>query len=378
MIYFDNAATGRFKPRSMFDAMLSCLHSAANPGRSGHADSLRAAQYVYEAREYIKSSFGCRSGEAIFTCNCTEALNLAILGRLRMYKNQHVHVIYTSYEHNSVLRPLSALKGEIDISLTEIKPRDKEIDSRDIEAAITADTKLIITSHISNVTGYGVDVEAVGAIATKHGVPYLVDCAQSAGHLRIDMDKAGVSLLASAGHKGLHGPQGSGFLLIADGIELMPLKYGGTGTDSLNPYQPKQLPEAYESGTLDTPAIAGLHAACKWTNDNFVLINSRIRTYCSELNYALPRIKGVRVYSSPASDLVTFSIDSLTSVDVADMLGDADYAVRSGLHCAPLAHKYLGTQEDGLVRISAGYNNSLAQVNGLIRNIEKIAASVRG
>lgn len=376
MIYFDNAATGRFKPRSMYDVMLTCLHSAANPGRSGHPDSLKAAQYVYDARQYIKSSFGCRSGEAIFTSNCTEALNLAILGRLRMYKGQRVNVIFTSYEHNSVLRPLSALKGELDITLTEIQPREREIDARDIDAAVTPDTKLIITSHVSNVTGYSVDIEAVGAIARKHGVPYLVDCAQSAGHLRIDMDKAGVSLLASAGHKGLHGPQGSGFLLIAESIDLMPIKYGGTGTDSLSLIQPKELPEAYESGTLDTPAIAGLHASCKWTDDNFITVNSRIRSYCSELNYALPRIKGVRMYSSPASNIVTFSIDSLTSVDVADMLSDADFAVRSGLHCAPLAHKYLGTQEDGLVRVSPGFNNSTAQVNALVRNIEKLAASV--
>ena len=156
----------------------------------------------------------------------------------------------------------------------------------------------------------------------------------------------------------------------------MLFRSGGTGTDSLSLIQPKELPEAYESGTLDTPAIAGLHASCKWTDDNFITVNSRIRSYCSELNYALPRIKGVRMYSSPASNIVTFSIDSLTSVDVADMLSDADFAVRSGLHCAPLAHKYLGTQEDGLVRVSPGFNNSTAQVNALIRNIEKLAASV--
>ena len=374
MIYFDNAATGRFKPRCMYDVMMKCLHSAANPGRSGHADSLAAAQYIYDARSYIKDIFGCAGGEVIFTSNCTDALNLAILGSLRMYRGKPVHVIFTSYEHNSVLRPLYALKGELDLSLTEVTPRDGEIDVRDIEAAVNADTKLIITSHISNVTGYSVDIEAVGKIAAKFGVPYLLDCAQSAGHRHINMDKAGISFLAAAGHKGLNGPQGSGFLIIAEGAKLMPVKFGGTGTDSMNLYQPQMPPEAYESGTLDTPAIAGLHASAKWTYDNFVAINSRIRSFCAELNYQLPRIKGVKIYSSYSADIVTFALPPYTSVDVADMLNDYDIAVRGGLHCAPLAHRYLGTQQDGLVRISAGYNNTPAQVNALIRAVEKISS----
>lgn len=377
MIYFDNAATGRYKPKVMFDAMTECLTHPANPGRSGHSASLSLMRQIYEARENIRNLFNMSDGETVFTCNCTEALNYAISGILRKYRKSHAHAICTAYDHNSILRPLHALKGEQDLSLTVIYPRENgEIDARDIEAAITPDTRLVAVTHVSNVTGAVTDLKAVGKVCKEKNIPLLADCAQSAGHLNIDCDDCNISLMACAGHKGLHGPQGSGFLLVRACVELLPIKFGGTGSESLSTVQPTLLPDALESGTLNSGAILGLQAGALWTYRNLLTINSRIKSCCALLRSALEDTDGIKIYSPQGSMLVTFAVEGMTSTDVADFLNDADIAVRSGIHCAPLAHKYLGTEQDGLVRVSPGYNNSPAQTNVLIREIEHLVRSI--
>ena len=373
MIYLDNAATGRYKPKAVFEAMMDALHSPANPGRSGHSASLKAAREVERARESIRRAFNANEGEVIFTCNCTEALNIAILGWLRKWKGQENRVICTAYDHNSVLRPLTALKGEQDLSVDVVLPnKNGEIDVRDIREKMTDKTRLVIATHVSNVTGAVTDVNAIGALCKEFGVPFLADCAQSAGHLRIDMQAANMTFLCTAGHKGLHGPQGSGFLIMKRGVELMPIKFGGTGTESMSLTQPTALPEGLESGTLNTPAICGLRAGVEWTHEHLLEINADIKAFCNILRARLEGLSRVRLYSPQGSGLVTFSVDGKTSVDAADELNEEEIFVRGGLHCAPLAHAALGTIEGGLVRVSPGVGNTLRQAEITAKVIAKI------
>ena len=375
MIYLDNAATGRYKPQSVYEEMMKQLQNAANPGRSGHFPSLRAAEALEGVREKIKKRFNAENAQVIFTCNCTEALNYAILGWLRKFKNVPSKVICTAYDHNSVLRPLNALKGEQELETQVIFPQKSgEIDVRQLAAALTPQTRLAVVTHISNVTGAVTDIKAAGEVCARAGVPLLVDCAQSAGHLFVDMQAAGAAFLCVPGHKGLHGPQGSGFLLIAEGYELLPVKFGGTGTDSLSMSQPDYLPEALESGTLNVPAVCGLGAGMEWTFANMLQINARIKTFCAILRERLSRLPRIRLYSAPESGLVTFAAEGISSVDMADELNERGIAVRGGLHCAPLAHAALGTSEQGLVRISPGWQNTPAQAEVAAAEIERAMA----
>ena len=375
MIYLDNAATGRFKPKSVYEAMMNELALSANPGRSGHAASLRAAAEVERARQCVKEVFNAPSAQVIFTSNCTQALNFAILGWMRKYKGERSKVICTAYDHNSVLRPLYALQGEQDMQMKVIYPsKNGEIDVREIAENIDDTTRLVIATHISNVTGKMTDIGAIGRLCRQKGVAFLADCAQSAGHLKIDMQAANMTFLCTAGHKGLHGPQGSGILIIKEGESVLPTLCGGTGTDSTSLAQPLSLPEELESGTLNTPAIAGLRAGMEWTLAHLLEINDRIKAFNAILASRLEKQERVRVYSPQESVLFTFSIEGLTSVDIADMLDEREIFVRAGLHCAPLAHKALGSEEGGLVRISPGVSNTPRQAYAVASAIEDICA----
>lgn len=377
MIYLDNAATSRFKPRVVFDAMFERLAQSANPGRGGHNDSIDAGIAVYEARTSIKNMFRATDDhELIFTCNCTEALNLAILGYLGQFKGHRINVIATSNEHNSVLRPLYYLKNEIHIDINIVKPKfDGSIDPHDIARAITPNTKLICVNHISNVTGAPTDIDAVGAIAAHAGIPFLVDSAQSAGHLLIDMAHSHISFLAAAGHKGLHGVQGTGFLIADKNYTLRPIKFGGTGTDSHSLVQPTDMPEGFECGTVNTAGIVGLAAGANWTNENLGQVNLHTRYLTGELLYGLRGFRQTTLYSKHNTGVVSFNFGNYTSTDLGDMLNERDIAVRCGLHCAPLIHKHLGTFERGTVRVSIGYNNTIADIKALLSALEEIARS---
>lgn len=374
MIYLDNAATSRFKPRCMFDEMFKQLSYSANPGRGSHNDSIDTAIKIYDTRQLLKGLFGAEnSHELIFTSNCTEACNLAIFGYLLNFKNQHIDVIFTSNEHNSVARPLHMLKSVMDINLIEIAPnKDGIISPVDVANAITNDTKLICVNHISNVTGNMTDIYQIGRSAKLKGVPLFVDGAQSLGHVAVDISQANIDFLAGAGHKGLHGAQGTGFLIYNTNLPLLPIRYGGTGTHSESLDQPAAPPEAFESGTVNSAGIIGLGASAQWTYQNLAKIALNCRYLTGELLYGLRQIKNVTLYSSQTNGVVSFNFKDCYSTDIGDYLNEKDIAVRCGLHCAPLIHSKLGTLESGTVRVSIGYNNSIKDIHALLMAIDNL------
>lgn len=374
MIYLDNAATSRFKPRRMFDEMFNQLACSSNPGRGGHNDAIDTAIKIYDVRESLKTLVGGDDNyEVIFTSGCTEAANLAILGYLAAYKGQRAEVIFTSYEHNSVARPLWHLKETSDVKLIEIKPdKDGRISSVDINNAINENTRLVCVNHMSNVTGYLADLEEIGKIAARRNVPLFVDGAQSLGHLSINVKALNIAFLAAAGHKGLHGSQGTGFLVYDKRYKLLPIRFGGTGSHGESLIQPDLPPDAFEAGTLNSAGIIGLGASADWTYENLskIALNSRYLT--SELIYGLKQIKNVRLYSSQNNGVVSFNFADYSSTDIGDYLNENDIAVRCGLHCAPLIHRQLGTLDSGTVRASIGYNNTISDIRALLNAIDKL------
>ena len=373
MIYLDNAATSKFKPKCMFDAMFCQLGDSANPGRGGHNDSIDCAIKINDTRSMLKSLVNADdSYELVFTSGCTEALNLAIFGYLA--DNIGGNVVTTVWEHNSVLRPLNRLlqKHVID-DIRYAAPSDPSmcIKADDIAKLVDENTRLIVVNHSSNVNGATADIEAIGAFAKSENIPLLVDSAQSLGHKKIDIEKCNISMLACAGHKGLHGSQGTGFLIFSKSLKIRPLRFGGTGTFSESLLQPEDVPEGLESGTMNTAGIIGLGAAAKWTYENFEQLNRHIAYLSSQMLYGLGKLPNVKIYTKTLSNVISFNIGDADSSDVADYLNDNDIAVRSGLHCAPLAHKFLGSDKQGTVRISIDYNNNAYHISRTLDVLEK-------
>lgn len=366
MIYFDNAATTFPKPESVYRAVDSCLRNfCANPGRGGHKLSLQSGRVLLEARELISELFNVNSPENIvLTHNATEALNLALKGFLKKDSN----VITTSMEHNSVIRPLKALE-RYGINTTIVQCNEQgEIDVCDIEKEIRKETVLIATTHASNVVGTILPIEEIGALAKRYKLDFLVDASQTAGVFEIDADKMNISMLAFTGHKGLMGPQGTGGLYVRKGLALNPLKEGGTGSMSESLYQPEIMPDRFESGTHNTPGIAGLCAGISFIKDKGI---NNIRAHELELARCfmdgLKELKGVKVYGTrelnKQAPVISINIGSIGSSEISYILDQTfDIATRSGLHCAPLAHKTLGTLEQGTVRFSFSYFNSKEQI----------------
>ena len=373
MIYLDNAATSKFKPRCMFDAMFCQLSDSANPGRGGHNDSLDCAIKINDTRAALKSVAGADDGyHLIFTSGCTEALNLALFGYLGSTTGGNV--VTTVFEHNSVLRPLNRLqsKGVID-GIRYVSPSDpsQRITADDVKKLVDENTRHIAVNNVSNVNGATADIEGIGAFAASVNVPFLVDGAQSLGHTPLDVKKCRISMLAGAGHKGLHGSQGTGFLIFDKQLKISPIRFGGTGTSGISLVQPEEAPEGLESGTMNTAGIIGLGAAAEWTHNNFEKINRHVAYLSSEALYGLSRINGVTVYTKTLSNVISFNVKDVDSSEVADFLNENNIAVRSGLHCAPLAHKFLGTLEQGTVRMSIDYNNNAYHVSRTLDVIEK-------
>lgn len=366
MIYFDNAATSRFKPKEVIKAVEYEMKHAANPGRSGHDASIMAAQRISDTRDSIIEYFNAPHHNVVFTKNCTEALNLAF------NVLSHGHVIITANEHNSVLRPLFKLADENLITVSVVSPApDGYINPLEIERKIQKNTAMIVINHVSNVTGIETDLFNIGKIADKHGIVFTVDAAQSAGHVNIDVEKLKIDMLAAPAHKGLYGIQGCGFLIFNDRLTVPPLILGGTGTMSDSLIQPLTPPEAQEAGTLNTPSIIGLKAGIDWVKKHFTEIKTIEKKLTEELIYGLKNIKKIKLYSSPESKgVVSFNVKGIDSSSVADALNERGIAVRSGLHCAPLIHRYLNS--GGAVRVSFGYNNTVKQVHKLLRTIEKL------
>lgn len=261
----------------------------------------------------------------------------------------------------------------MDVNLIEVTPdKDGIISPVAVANAITADTKLICVNHISNVTGNLTDIYSIGKTAKLHNIPLFVDGAQSLGHVALDMVENNISFLAGAGHKGLHGSQGTGFLIYDTEYNLLPIRYGGTGTHSESLTQPSVPPEAHESGTVNSAGIIGLGASAEWTYQNLAKISLNTRYLTGELLYGLKQIKNVRLYSSQTTGVVSFNFKDYSSTDIGDYLNEHDIAVRCGLHCAPLIHTQLGTLESGTVRVSVGYNNSIKDIHTILRHIDNL------
>ena len=375
-IYFDNAATSSPKPKCVVDAVNRALTQFnANPGRSGHRAALEAGRTVQQTRERLQQLIGAEeSSSVIFTFNCTDALNLAIKGSL-CYGD---HVISTMLEHNSVLRPLNELASRGRISLTLLPPReDGFIDPGDVESAIRVNTRMIAVTHASNVTGAIQPVAAIGQIAREREIRYLIDGAQALGGMPVNVRALRCDLYAFPGHKSLLGPQGTGGLYIRPGTVLRTLREGGTGSSSDSMLQPEELPERYESGTVNLPGIAGLGAGCEYVSGKLSQIMSHERELTSALYEGLEKMKDVELYTpreeAARAGIVSFNLGDLSSSQTADALSRAEIAVRGGLHCAPGTHRFLGTLRRGAVRASVGYANTFEEVDRFLRTVCEVS-----
>ncbi|HHU78086.1 MAG: aminotransferase class V-fold PLP-dependent enzyme [Caldicoprobacterales bacterium] len=377
MIYMDNAATTWPKPQRVIKAVTGCMERyGANPGRSGHKMSVQAGMILLYTREMLCELFNIRDPfQFVFTCNCTDSLNMAIKGSVTPAD----HVITSSMEHNAVIRPLKEMEKQ-GLKLTIIKcSPDGDIDPDDIRKAVQTNTRLIVTTHASNVTGTILPIEEIGRIARSFGIPYLVDAAQTAGVLSIDLHSLPVDMMAFPGHKGLMGPQGTGGLYIHPDLDLPSFRQGGTGSQSESLYQPDLLPDKYESGTMNTPGIAGLGAGIR---EILRVEQLKIQAHEKRLGKlfleALSHIKGVKVYGpsdlSRRTGIISINLENRDSAEVANLLDERyDIAVRGGLHCSPLAHGTIGTLNQGTVRFSYSIYNHLDEVKSCIKAIEEIS-----
>lgn len=373
MIYLDNAATTNYKPQCVIDAVTECMTKYPfNPNRSGNKEALELQQRLYDARKKLSLMYGNDSENHVaFTSGCTQALNLAILGNAK-----RGHIIITCAEHNSVLRPVMQLKRKGYVEVSVASPNENgEITVEDIARLIRRDTYMLCVNHVSNVTGKYQNIEEIGAYARKRNLILLVDCAQSAGYVPLDMAKRNVDLVAVAGHKGLHGIQGAGALIFNNRAVPRPITFGGTGTESHLYYQPNTVPDCLESGTLPTPAIMAMSAGIDYWLDNWKANRENIIETQQIILDGLSKIDGVKLYSqSNLSGVIAFNVRNKDSNEVADTLSqEYDIAVRGGLQCAPLMHKWLGTLEQGVVRASVSCVTTKEECHAFIDAIEQIA-----
>ena len=372
MIYLDNPATSMKKPQIVYDMMYkNTVNCSVNAGRGSHFASIRGAAGIVRTQEELAELFNIKTPERIaFTQNATYALNVAISGFL----TPRDHAVITSMEHNSVLRPVHRL-----CSYTIVRADDRGvINPADIERAILKNTKLIITTHASNVCGTVMPVYEIGKICKKYNIPYLLDCAQTAGAVPIDIEAMNVSMLAFSGHKGLLGPLGTGGLYVSDKIELNPLIVGGTGTESANRNQPKTMPDMLHSGTMNTPAIMTLAESLKYIKGIGVKnIGEREKGLATYLIDGLLNIDGVSVYGLRDGDrngTVAFNVGDMDSQEVSDILNnDYQIATRGGYHCAYIAHETLGTAKTGAVRAGFGAFSTKREADALLFAVSKIA-----
>lgn len=377
MIYFDNGATTFPKPASVIHAVNRALRFyGANPGRGGHSMSLKASEIVYECRENASKLFGAESADKIiFTYNCTTALNFVIKGILK----RGDHAVISSLEHNAVVRPLEKLKAQgVEYSIADYSFDDDET-INNFRKAIRPNTKLVICTYASNVFGVRFPVERIAALCKIHGVLFCLDAAQSAGVVAVSLKESGIDFLCTAGHKGLYGPMGTGILAI--NTEYLPddIIQGGTGSFSQELNQPIILPDRYESGTPNLPGIAGLNEGIKFVLKRGESAIERHEKHLANLLYkGLSEIDDVKVYvdmhANPKTlPVISFNVYGLESEETARIL-DRDFgiSVRAGLHCAPLAHRFFGTEEKGTVRAVLSVFSDYRQVDYFVSAVNKI------
>ena len=377
MIYLDNAATTLHKPPCVLDAVVRAMQTMGNGGRSAHACSLDASRTIYAAREAAARLFGCaRPDHVCFTANSTEALNIAIAGLLAPGD----HVISTDLEHNSVLRPLyrAAEKG---VSV-DFLPADGCgcIDYADFSRLLRKNTKAVVCTAASNLTGNRLDLARIGAFCAAHGLLFIVDASQTAGVLPLDMQRDHISVLCFTGHKSLMGPQGTGGLCVASGVEIDPWCVGGTGVQTFLPAQPPQYPTRLEAGTRNGHGLAGLLAALEFIEKTGAsAIFAHEHALMQRFYDGVRAVPGVTVYGDFSDPLrapvVALNIRDDESSVIADALAeDYDIAVRAGAHCAPRMHRALGTAEQGAVRFSFGFYNTEQEIDAAIAAVKELAA----
>lgn len=376
MIYLDNAATSYRKPQVVIDAVCVALSGMGNAGRGAHKAALDASRLAYETRCMLSDLFGGYGAENVaFTSNSTEALNTAITGLF----GRGDHVITTALEHNSVLRPLYRLE-ENGMELTILQADSKGcVDYEEFERNIRPNTKAIVCTHGSNLTGNLLDIKMIGDIARRHGLLFIVDASQTAGTFPIDMREMHIDTLCITGHKGLMAPQGIGALLIRDGLEIRPLKVGGSGIHTYDHAHPAEMPTRLEAGTLNMHGIAGLHAALQHLSDiGMDVIREKELSLAKAFYEGVRTIPGITVYGdfsvSERAPIVSLNIRDYDSSEVSDTLFvDYEIQTRPGGHCAPLMHEALGTVEQGAVRFSFNWFNTEAEVQAAVEAIRELA-----
>ena len=376
MIYFDNAATTLQKPACVVQAVTEALCSLGNSGRGVHSGALSASRIIYDTRAALAQLFGAESPERIaFTANSTEALNLAIKGVL----NPGDHVITTALEHNSVLRPLFELEDR-GVELT-VLPADSmgNLCYEDFEKEIRSNTKAIVTTHGSNLTGNLLDIGRIGRIAQKYSLTYIVDASQTAGVFDLDVQAMHIDILCFTGHKGLLGPQGTGGIYVREGVEVSPLLSGGSGVQTYLSSHPPQMPTRLEAGTLNGHGIAGLGAAIRYLLETGLdTIRAKEQELTMAFYEAVRKIPGITVYGDFSSPnrcaIVALNIRDYDSGEVSDALSEQyGIATRPGAHCAPLMHKALGTVEQGAVRFSFSHYNTIEEINIAVSALQELA-----
>ena len=376
MIYLDSSATSFLKPPQVAEAVFRSFNTIGNAGRGAHAPTLNASRLIYDTREKLAALFGTPDPSRIaFTCNATEALNIAIHGAIHPGE----HVITTACEHNSVLRPLY-LKEKEGTELTII-PADKKGRIRYdlLESSVKSNTSAIVLTHASNLSGNVTDLAFVSNFAKKHGLLLIVDASQTAGSLPINVVKMGIDILCFTGHKGLLGPQGTGGLYVREGLTLSPLKSGGSGIHSFDRQHPTDMPTALEAGTLNGHGIAGLNAGL-----DYILSTGVKNIHAKEISLARRFVNGIsdisdlKLYGDIDAPLrtpiISLNIGNMSSASVSDILWeDYEICVRAGAHCAPLMHKTFGTEKQGAVRFSFSCFNTEAEIDTAIQAMHEIA-----
>ena len=372
MIYFDSAATTFQKPASVAAAMWEALASMSSPGRGGYPAAARAADTAFQCRLELMELFGLKNPEqVVFTLNATHALNIAI----KSLVPPGGKAVVSGYEHNAVTRPLEALGASISVAAAPLF--EPGAVTAAFDRLITPDTDAVVCNHVSNVFGFIQPVEEVAAICRRRGVPFIVDASQSAGVLPLNMEVLGAAFIAMPGHKGLYGPQGTGVLLCGEGISTRPLMEGGTGSQSIQQQMPDFLPDRLEAGTLNMPGIAGLLAGVRYVRRggmDKILDHEKHLTHLAV--QGLKKLPGLRIFASPdlrdQTGVLSVTAEGVDAESIGSALAERGFAVRSGIQCAPYAHRTAGTLDTGTVRISFSDFNTPEEVARLIRAMHGI------
>jgi len=377
-IYLDNASTSHPKPETVYQAADHTLRQGANPGRGGHRAVLSLDRLVFETRELVAALFGVRdSSRIVFTANATLAINTALFGVLKSGDR----VVTSSMEHNAVTRPLRELQDRgVDLVKVQADCRG-QLDIDEVRrACLEKKTRLLLLNHCSNVTGTVQPIETLGAWCREQGILFMVDGSQSAGSIPLNLETLCIDLFAAPGHKGLLGPQGTGFLYIHEALTLTPLLFGGTGGHSHSDRPPDQLPERLESGTMNTPGLAGLKAALEYIEETGLeQICAREQQLVAQLVTGLDAIEGVIVYGPTTAQVhgaaISFNISGRDPAEIGFLLDrDFDISVRAGLQCAPDAHRTIGTYPAGTVRVSPSYLTAEADIEAFLQAVSALSA----